>query len=112
MAADIGALNDKRSLFFGSNRCFYTGLTITSGTDWLALNPSGTLTGFGSASNEFSTKLKVVTSGANTTQLSFDAGSSLAFEYYGTEADVLDGIRVGSIWVRANGLSITRIQML
>lgn len=112
--ADIGAVREKDSLYKGSNRNFYTGCSLTSGTAFNAIQPSGTLTGFGTAQNVYSTRLTVATSGTTTTtvDLSLDAGSSIFFTYFSNEAETLDGIRIGSIWIRSAGTVNCRIRMI
>ena len=98
----VQSLSDKQHNYFGSDRFFYSGATLSSGTAWTFVNFSGTNTGFGTHGNEESNRMILATSGTSYMQFSFDSGTSLHGELYGGDNITLDGVRKSGLWIRTN----------
>jgi len=100
----VQGLRDKQYQYFGSNRSFYSGCSMNSGTAYLYVGFSGTNTGFGTASNELSQRIALASSGVSTAEWAFNSGTD-AFPdgaLYGNEALTFDGVNQSGLWLRSN----------
>ena len=98
-------LRDKQYQYFGSNRNFYSGCSLSSGTAYLYVPFSGTTTGFGTASNELSQRIAIASSGVSTAEWTFTSGTTAPFPHgaiYGNEALTFDGVNHSGLWLRSN----------
>ena len=94
---------DKRNSYFGSNRCFYSGISIaSSGSSWTWVGISGDNTGFGSeGAEELSQRFAIAPSGTSQAQWSWNNGASVGGEVYGGQRVAFDGVNRSGVWVRS-----------
>lgn len=106
--AEVGALRDKQTFYYGSTKQNYAEGVIISGTAWADINPSGAFGLFGTASNEYSNRCTFVNNGSSTGDLtwSYNAGSTLHGRLLPGESFSQDGIRVSGLSIRTNTGSI------
>lgn len=95
-------LSDKKYQYFGSDRSFYSGCALNSGTAWAWAGFSGTNTGFGAHGNELSQRFGIASSGTSVAQWSFDSGTSINGDLYQAEALVFDGVNRSGVWLRTS----------
>ena len=93
---------DKQVQFQGSQRMFYSGCPLNSGTAWNWVGFSGTNTGFGPHGNEECNRFGIESSGTSVGQFSFNSGLSLHGDVFGAEAKVFDGVQRSGVWIRSN----------
>lgn len=98
---DIQGLRDKQFRYFGSQRMYYSGLTVGSTTAWNTYVFSGTNNGFGISSDVLSQRFAVVSSGASSVEFSFNAGTTVAGEVFPGQAITLDGVNKSGVDLRA-----------
>ena len=94
-------LKDKTWNYHGSDKSYYSGITINSGTSWQFINFSGTFTGFGTESNERNHRFAIVSSGASYMEWSYNNGSSQAGEVWNGNAITQDGVNISGVFLRS-----------
>lgn len=99
----MAGLRDKQYKYYGSNRNFYSGCSLASGTAYLYVGFSGTTTGFGTASNELSQRIAIASSGVSTGEWSLrGTGTFPDGAVYAGEALTFDGVETSGLWIRSN----------
>lgn len=93
---------DKNYQFNGSDRMFYSGCPLNSGTLWTWVGFSGTDTGFGTHSNEECNRFGIAASGTSVGQFSFNSGTTIHGDIFGNEAIMFDGVQRSGCWLRSN----------
>lgn len=105
----VQSLNDKKYQYFGSERAFYSGIQdIGSTTAWTFLSFSGTNTGFGTAGNEKSQRIAIVSSGTSYLEWSLISGTNAvaqAGEVWNGNSITQDGVNVSGLWIRTKAAS-------
>lgn len=99
------ALIDKQHKFFGSDRGFFTGATVNSGTAFTVfLNFSGTNTGIGADQQTHGNRIEIQASGGNNANVffSFDSGTSVHGIVQPTGTTSRDGISANNITLRTD----------
>lgn len=105
------ATADKQTHYFGSQRMFYSGVSLTSGTAYAFVDYSGASSGFGAAQDVLSQRFSIVGSGTSQVQWSWFSGTTpyVNGEIYGNQAIVLDGVSRSGVWVRSEKVSKVQI---
>lgn len=98
----VQAWQDRQRQYQGSDRMFYSGCPLNSGAAWNWVGFSGTNTGFGTHGNEESNRFGIAASGTSVGQFSFDAGTSIHGDIFGSEAIMFDGVNRSGVYLRSN----------
>lgn len=100
-------LRDKQYQYFGSNRIFYSGITLGSTTAYSFIAFSGTNTKFGAAGNELSNRLSLAASGTSFFQWAYVSGTAppVTGELWGGNTITQDGIHLSGLWMRSKSAS-------
>jgi len=95
-------LQDKKYMYYGSDRMFYSGCPLNSGTAWNYVDFSGTNTGFGTHGNTECQRFSILSSGASIAQLSFNSGTSIHADIYAADSLTMDGVNRSGCWLRSS----------
>ena len=95
-------LQDKKYQYYGSDRMFYSGCPLSSGTAWSWVGFSGTNTGFGPHGNTESQRFAIACSGNSVGQLSFNSGTSIHAHLYPADSLTFDGVNRSGCWLRTD----------
>ncbi|MFA5133014.1 MAG: hypothetical protein WC444_06835 [Candidatus Paceibacterota bacterium] len=95
-------LQDKKYQYFGSDRMFYSGCPLNSGTAWNWVDFSGTNTGFGTHGNTECQRFALASSGTSVGQLSFNSGTSFHADIFPNDSLTFDGVNRSGCWLRSN----------
>ena len=101
----VSSLTGRQFNYFGSDRWFYSGLSVGSSTSWAFVNFSGLNSGFGSHSHEEGARFMINSSGTSVCQWSWDSGVSIAGEVWAGDAATFDGVARSGVWIRAASVS-------
>jgi len=101
----VQAWQDRQKQYQGSDRIFYSGISLNSGAAWNWVDFSGTNSGFGTHGNEECNRFILASSGNSIGQLSFNSGTSLHGHIYPLDSLVLDGVQRSGCWLRTDAAS-------
>ena len=101
----VQSLSDKNWNYHGSDRFFYSGVSVNSGTAWSFVNFSGTSTGFGVHGREECNRMILASSGTSIVQWSFNSGTDIHGELWAGDNISMDGVQKSGLWVRASSAS-------
>lgn len=100
-------LKDKQYTYYGSTKGYYSGLAVGSTAAWAFVDFSGTTTGFGTASNELSNRISIVSSGTSYVEWALGSAATMpqAGEIWAGNGFTQDGVHVSGVWVRSDTAS-------
>ena len=103
----VQAWKDKQNNYFGSDKWFYSGVTLSSGTAWTFVNFSGTNSLFGFHGREEGNRFMINSSGTSFMQWSWNSGASVDGEVWAGDTASFDGVSRSGVWLRTNTASQT-----
>jgi len=90
--------------FHGSNKTYYSGLSLSSGAAWTNVSFSGTNWGFGPHSQEEGNRFLIAGSPGNTAsiQWSWNSGTTVHGTVWSSEQIAMDGVKRQGVAIRTN----------